>query len=635
MAGNNYTIQLSDTSLPNNARNLTVQDGFVDNSQLCINLVGRNASGYGQAMAENFVHMLENFASQSIPPAPSLIGQLWYDKNTGTLNVLDSDWKPVGGLYRADIAPTSPNDGDIWVDTSKKQVYFYNTAGQNWVLLGPNYSGGTKTGLYAITINDIYGDPHNIIINYIDDNPMEVIAKETFVPVNVIDGFRQVNAGVNITSKNLGTFQAPVYAMFNGVASSAKNLIQTGETSPISADVFARINKDPNFGTQVTFATDQGIAIGSVPTFNLLKSRDSEATFLNSYQLGQGSFSFVTLNSGVRKRLLDIQGKVNSTQAIVTVGVPANVSTNDPGFPVDLTITGSIKSTGTNNTIEFFSPVQIKSNLSNTSSLTAQALSVVGGVGIAGTLVTQGEHILSGGLKIGGSIIPEVAYATVGTSSSPWGTVYAGTFNGTNFTGTANKASQLVSTFSINFDDSLPFKTEIAYNTGAGAATQSTNGTTSPNLKLQVTPSFVYNKATTSTTTLTDLSDQLVVYRPQAIPEPSGGNGILYKQTKNEFLKNYMPQNDKTGCVMPWATTPTFLPDGITCNNTPVGWLLCNGKGISASAYPDLFSAIQYQFSPVGVNAGDIFNLPDLRQALGNSTPVNRTGGYLNYIIKT
>ena len=614
MAGNNYTIQLSDPNLPNSARNLVIQDGFVDNNQLSINLVGRNAAGYGQAMAENFVHMLENFASPS-PPAPALIGQLWYDKNTGVLKVMDSDWKPVGGLYRAATAPQSPNEGDIWVDTSKKQVYFYNTSAQDWVLLGPNYSGGTKTGLYATSINDIYGDPHDVIINYIADNPIEVLAKETFVPVNVIDGFKQVNAGVNITSKNLGTFQAPIYAMFNGVASSAKALVQTGETSPISADVFARINKDPNFGTLVTFATNQGVAIGSVPTFNLLKANDHDATFLNSYDYGQGSFSFVTLDRGVRKTIANISG---FDQAVY-------VGSKD--LSIAMTIFGNFTATGT---VELTGPVHIKStNTASDASTVLGALVVDGGVRINKTLVTQGEHILSGGLQVGDKILPSRLSVDIGASGNSFGNIYVDYLWGTQFHGNSASATQLTSPITINFDSVSTRKTEITYN--VGAVTQSTNGTSNPNLNLQVAPQFVYNKATTSTTSLTD---QIVIYRPQSLPEPSGGNGILYKQTKNDFLQDYMPQSDKTGSIMPWATIPTFLPDG-SCNNTPAGWLLCNGRGISASAYPNLFSAIRYDFSPSGVNSGDTFYVPDLTQELGNRTPVNRSGGYLNYIIKT
>ena len=39
---------------------------------------GRNTTAYGSAIAENFLHLLENFASATEPSIPAE-GQLWYD----------------------------------------------------------------------------------------------------------------------------------------------------------------------------------------------------------------------------------------------------------------------------------------------------------------------------------------------------------------------------------------------------------------------------------------------------------------------------------------------------------------------------------------------------------------------------
>ena len=39
-------------------------DGEVDNTTTPLNLLGKNYLGYGELIAENFVHMLENFSSQ-------------------------------------------------------------------------------------------------------------------------------------------------------------------------------------------------------------------------------------------------------------------------------------------------------------------------------------------------------------------------------------------------------------------------------------------------------------------------------------------------------------------------------------------------------------------------------------------
>ena len=41
----------------------------------------RNATAYGTVIAENFLHLLENFASPTEPRTP-VEGQLWYDSTS-------------------------------------------------------------------------------------------------------------------------------------------------------------------------------------------------------------------------------------------------------------------------------------------------------------------------------------------------------------------------------------------------------------------------------------------------------------------------------------------------------------------------------------------------------------------------
>jgi glycosylphosphatidylinositol transamidase (GPIT) subunit GPI8 len=56
-----------------------VADGTI-NSDLSLTLVGRNYSGWGETVNENFVKLLENSAGSNEPaPAKLLTGQLWYD----------------------------------------------------------------------------------------------------------------------------------------------------------------------------------------------------------------------------------------------------------------------------------------------------------------------------------------------------------------------------------------------------------------------------------------------------------------------------------------------------------------------------------------------------------------------------
>ena len=56
---------------------VNLADGQIDTTSTDITLIGKNYSGFGEAINENFVTMLENFASSSAPH--SLAGQIWWD----------------------------------------------------------------------------------------------------------------------------------------------------------------------------------------------------------------------------------------------------------------------------------------------------------------------------------------------------------------------------------------------------------------------------------------------------------------------------------------------------------------------------------------------------------------------------
>jgi len=68
----------------------TIQDGTINTTSTSLQLPGRNKAGYGQALNQNFVRIIENFSSDTPPPNP-LKGQLWYNTSTGTLNVCPGD----------------------------------------------------------------------------------------------------------------------------------------------------------------------------------------------------------------------------------------------------------------------------------------------------------------------------------------------------------------------------------------------------------------------------------------------------------------------------------------------------------------------------------------------------------------
>ena len=103
----------------------TIQDGTIDQTTN-LKLVGRNYAGYGEIQNENFVHLLENFASNNAPSRP-LDGQIWFDTAANKLKFYDGvKFRTTGGAEVGTTQPAGLTTGDFWWDTGNDQLYAYN-----------------------------------------------------------------------------------------------------------------------------------------------------------------------------------------------------------------------------------------------------------------------------------------------------------------------------------------------------------------------------------------------------------------------------------------------------------------------------------------------------------------------------
>jgi hypothetical protein len=97
-----------------------------------IGLVGRGYTGFGEIVAEDLLHMLENFASGSAPSKP-IEGQIWFDSATTSLKYFDNtvansgNWKAIANMSVQSNAPTSvgETDGHFWLDDDTGMLYIY------------------------------------------------------------------------------------------------------------------------------------------------------------------------------------------------------------------------------------------------------------------------------------------------------------------------------------------------------------------------------------------------------------------------------------------------------------------------------------------------------------------------------
>ena len=117
----------------------TVDDSNVDIST-SLNLVGKNYAGYGLAINENFVYILENFANTTAPAKP-IIGQTWFD-STPTQNKLKvydgASFKGLATIRIQKSVPISSVVGDLWWDTQNTLLKGFD--GSTYQIIGPSLS---------------------------------------------------------------------------------------------------------------------------------------------------------------------------------------------------------------------------------------------------------------------------------------------------------------------------------------------------------------------------------------------------------------------------------------------------------------------------------------------------------------
>ena len=239
-----YTINKT-----NGAVLTTVADGTIDNTS-DLTLIGKNYSGYGEILNENFVKLMENFASSSQPASP-LAGQLWWDLANNSLKVYTgSGFKIISGSTASATQPSSATLGDLWFDTVNGQLRVYN--GSSWTLIGPSFTAGTGvSGAVITTVLDNTGASHVIVQFYVNESIVAIISKDsTFTPQTSITGFATISPGVQVSSAVVG-------AAFTGTATNADLLDNLNSTQFVRSDANASMS-----GTLLV-ANDSGVTIGT------------------------------------------------------------------------------------------------------------------------------------------------------------------------------------------------------------------------------------------------------------------------------------------------------------------------------------------------------------------------------------
>ena len=110
-----YIVNFTDRE---NKLPITVFDN-TSSTDTSLSFPGRNVTGYGQIIAENFLALLENFAKGEAPVNP-VEGQLWYDTVDGVLKLWDNvNWKAASNIQKGVIEPPTDESkvGEFLIDS--------------------------------------------------------------------------------------------------------------------------------------------------------------------------------------------------------------------------------------------------------------------------------------------------------------------------------------------------------------------------------------------------------------------------------------------------------------------------------------------------------------------------------------
>lgn len=183
----------------------TVDDASLDMST-DLSFVGKNYSGYGQVVNENFLKLLENFSSNT-PPAKPIRGQLWYDKANGRLKISydGKSFKGIASIFVQRAAPlvSSVVRGDLWWDSDGFQLKVFD--GSQFQIIGPlNPAAGRATWIPGI--ERIAPDPSvevtPISKGTIDEDVVAIVSRQGFTvqSSSLAEQFTTIKRGITLSN---------------------------------------------------------------------------------------------------------------------------------------------------------------------------------------------------------------------------------------------------------------------------------------------------------------------------------------------------------------------------------------------------------------------------------------------------
>jgi len=282
---------------------VNLADGQIDSTSSDLSLIGRGYTGFGEAVNENFVKILENFANASAPANP-LAGQIWWDTSVSRLKVYTgTNWTTGGGPI---VSPQQPVmvAGDMWINNDANQLYFFD--GTDLELAGPIYNAFQgKSGPEVITVLDNTGTSRTIVKYWVGGTFVGLWSKIAFTPQNVdtIPSFTgDVVKGFNVVDDDF---------IFAGTASKTSALVDSNNVSRTAAQFLASDSDDATSGS-LAVRNNSGLTIG-LGDNHVVKVTSQGVIALNEVS-NQNYTIQVRTSSGIQSATFnDATGNITST----------------------------------------------------------------------------------------------------------------------------------------------------------------------------------------------------------------------------------------------------------------------------------------------------------------------------------
>jgi len=368
-----YTLKLSNGTVLT-----TVNDASL-NISTSLTFVGRNYSGYGSIIDQNFVYLLQNFANSTMP-TNSIQGQLWFNTGNQQLNVnyngnvIGNAFKSLAYLNTSTTQPASLNNGDLWWNGSQLAIcngIDYTTIigppanAQSWVFDNSSYwdpvlydlntdvPGITPILTIASSITTSTTNNYNIPALF----PSSGNLLDTFGNGGIVQGITLAGCDENGSSQlagnyfwgtaaealsayvkttptsNNGSFYVPFFSDLSGNQSAyttstfyfnpANNVLHVTASAALYADLAERYEADTEYeiGTVVVIGGDKEITVTTVVGDMAVAGVISRnpAYMMNADAGNDQTHPYVALKGRV---MCKVKGPVKKGQSLVTSTIP-------------------------------------------------------------------------------------------------------------------------------------------------------------------------------------------------------------------------------------------------------------------------------------------------------------------------